>query len=192
MTAPSAWLLALETGAPDVVACYDAIDEGRRASVRHAIRARAGIGSHDTAIQLGVVAEAFIEVVSGLPDAAFRLPGGEEDWTVAQTIGHMATARAGLAVAAARAASGTWPASASPVIPGVPGPADASRDQLIERIAISQKVVVRSARTVAGHETEACPLDHPLVGRLHCGEWLLFAGVHDLMHLAQLHAITDR
>ena len=35
-------------------------------------------------------------------------------------------------------------------------------------------------------------LDHPLVGRLRCGEWLLFAGVHDLMHLEQLHALADR
>jgi predicted amidophosphoribosyltransferase len=24
-----------------------------------------------------------------------------------------------------------------------------------------------------------------------CGEWLLFAGVHDPMHLEQLHAIAD-
>ena len=50
----------------------------------------------------------------------------------------------------------------------------------------------RSARTVAGHETEPCPLDHPLVGKLRCGEWLVFAGVHDLMHLDQLHAIMRR
>ena len=57
------------------------------------------------------------------------------------------------------------------------------------RIAQSQRIVERSARTVAGHETEPCPLDHPLVGKLRCGEWLVFAGVHDLMHLDQLHAI---
>ena len=37
-----------------------------------------------------------------------------------------------------------------------------------------------------------CPLEHPLVGRLRCGEWLLFAGVHDLMHLEQLHEIESR
>ena len=50
----------------------------------------------------------------------------------------------------------------------------------------------RAARTIAGHETEPCPLEHPLVGRLRCGEWLLFAGVHDLMHLEQLHEIEAR
>jgi hypothetical protein len=44
---------------------------------------------------------------------------------------------------------------------------------------------------IAGHEGERCPLDHPLIGRLRCGEWLLFVGVHDLMHLQQLHRIAD-
>jgi hypothetical protein len=27
------------------------------------------------------------------------------------------------------------------------------------------------------------------VGRLRCGEWLLFSGVHDLMHLEQLERL---
>ncbi len=42
---------------------------------------------------------------------------------------------------------------------------------------------------IAGHEADPCPMDRPLVGRLRCGEWLLFAGVHDLMHLRQLHGL---
>jgi hypothetical protein len=52
--------------------------------------------------------------------------------------------------------------------------------------------VERAARTVAGHELEPCPLDHPQVGRLRSGEWLAFAGVHDLLHLEQLHAMMAR
>ena len=60
------------------------------------------------------------------------------------------------------------------------------------KIAQSQRLIERSARTVAGHETEPCPLVHPLVGRLRCGEWLLFAGVHDMMHLEQLHDLAGR
>ena len=75
------------------------------------------------------------------------------------------------------------------IVPGVPGPADADRAALLHAIARSQRIIERSARTVAGHETDPCPLDHPLVGQLRCGEWLVFAGVHDLMHLEQLHAI---
>lgn len=50
-----------------------------------------------------------------------------------------------------------------------------------------------SAAAIAGHETDPCPLDHPLIGsRLTCGEWLLFCGVHDLMHLEQLHDLLGR
>lgn len=76
------------------------------------------------------------------------------------------------------------------MVPGIPGPADVSRETVVERIAKSQRVLERSARAVAGHELDPCPLDHPLVGRLRCGEWLVFAAVHDVMHLAQLHRLA--
>jgi hypothetical protein len=74
-------------------------------------------------------------------------------------------------------------------VPGIPGPPDATRADLRRRIGRSQGVIDRAARVVAGHETDPCPLEHPWVGRLRCGEWLLFAGVHDLMHLEQLHRL---
>jgi len=90
------------------------------------------------------------------------------------------------------AARGRWPAEARDVVPGVPGPPDADRPALLKRIAQSQRLVERAAGSVAGHETTPCPLRHPLVGRLLCGEWLVFAGVHDLMHLEQLHALATR
>ena len=117
--------------------------------------------------------------------------GGEADWNVAEAIGHDAESRAGLAMAGALAASGRWPAEAQVVVPGVPGSADMDRDGLRRRLAASQRIVERAARSIAGHETDPCPLDHPLVGRLRCGEWLLFAGVHDLMHLEQLHQLAS-
>jgi hypothetical protein len=117
------------------------------------------------------------------------MPGGEEEWNVAQAIGHACDARAGLALAGALAASGRWPSDPPTVTPGVPGPADAGRAALERRIAASSRLVERAARSIAGHETQPCPLDHPLVGRLRCGEWLLFAGVHDLMHLEQLERL---
>jgi DinB superfamily len=120
------------------------------------------------------------------------LPGGEGDWSVAQALGHTAGARAGLALAGSLAASGRWPADAPAVTPGIPGPADATREQLLRRIAASQRVVERAARAIEGHETQPCPLEHPLVGRLRCGEWLLFSGVHDLMHLEQLERLEHR
>lgn len=189
--AGAAWLEALGSLAPDVVACYRAFEEGRPVELRREVRRRTGPGTAEgVAVQLGAVGDALAAVVGALPDPAFALPGGEADWNVVQAVGHAANARAGLAFSASLAASGRWPADAPTVVPGVPGSADVTRDALLARLASSQKVVLRAARTVAGHETDPCPLDHPLVGHLRCGEWLLFAGVHDLMHLEQLHRIA--
>jgi len=188
----SAWVDVLESGAPDIVASWRALDEGRFIAVRREVRRRARRGSAPlVAAQLAVTADAIGAIAGRLSDDDLRRPGGEDDWNVAQTIGHDADARAGLCLAAALAASGRWPSQARPVVPGVPGPADATGLVLLRRLATSQRIVERAARAVDGHELEPCPLDHPLVGRLRCGEWLVFAGVHDLMHLAQLHALAD-
>lgn len=186
------WLDRLEAEAPDVVSAWRGIDAGRFLAVRRAVRRGAGEGSAlRLAGQLDHLAEALTAIVAALPADAFGLPGGEGDWTVAQAIGHDVHARVGLTLAASLAAAGRWPADAATVVPGVPGPPDASRDDLLRKIAQSRRLVERAARAVAGHETEPCPLDHPLVGRLRCGEWLLFAGVHDVMHLEQLERLAD-
>jgi hypothetical protein len=189
----ASWLDELEAMAPDPVAAFRNIEAGRFISVRREVRRRTQAGSAAVlAPQLAALADALDAIVARLPDAAFSAPGGEGDWTVAEAIGHDAHARAGLTMAGALAASGRWPADTPRVVPGVPGPTGASRDELRRRLAASQRVVERSARTIQGHETEPCPLEHPWVGRLRCGEWLLFAGVHDLMHLEQLHGIESR
>jgi hypothetical protein len=180
----------LATTAPDIVAAWRGMDSGRPIEARREVRRRAGEGSAARVVeQLAGVASVLAAVVDALPDEAFAMPGGEADWNVAQALGHTADARAQLALAAALAAGGRWPDTAPPVEPGTPGDADAGRAALLKRIATSQRIIERAARTVAGHEMDACPLDHPLVGRLRCGEWLLFAGVHDLMHLEQLEAL---
>jgi len=185
------WLAALEAHAPDLVAPFAALAEGRPLEVRRGVRARAGEGSAARILpQHAAIAEAYAAHLDTLPDAAFGLPGGEVDWTLAQALGHAFDARSALVTAASLAAQGRFPADAPTVVPGVPGPADASRDQLRRRLAASQRMVERAARAVTGHEKEACPLEHPLVGRLRCGEWFLFAGVHDLMHLDQLDALA--
>jgi hypothetical protein len=186
------WATELQPAAPDIVAAWRGIQAERFISVRREVRRRAGAGSAARiAAQLDAVVEALQALVASLPDEAFAMPGGEDDWTVAETVGHDATSRAGLALAAGLAASGRWPPGAPTVTPSVPGPAETSRDELLRKLAQSQRIVARAAVQVAGHEEQPCPLDHPLVGRLRCGEWLLFAGVHDLMHLEQLHAIRD-
>lgn len=186
------WVDALEPGAPDVVAAWRGIGAGRFISVRREVRRRAGAGTAERiAAELASIADALAAIVATLPDAAFGLAGGEGDWTVAQAIGHDVHARSGLVLAASLAASGRWPADAPTVVPGVPGPPDATREELLRKIAQSQRLIQRASRTIAGHETDECPLEHPLVGRLRCGEWILFAGVHDVMHLEQLHGLAS-
>jgi hypothetical protein len=184
------WLDELEASAPDAVAAFRGIEAARFITVRREVRRRAGEGSAARVVgELEALAVAIVEIVGRLPETALRTAGGEPDWNVAQTIGHDATSRAGLAIAASLAASGRWPAGTPPVVPGIAGPPAATRDGLARRIQQSQRLVARVARAVEGHELDPCPLEHPLVGRLRCGEWLLFAGVHDLMHLEQLHRI---
>lgn len=189
----SAWLDDLEGSAPDPVSTFRNVEAGKFISVRREVRRRTALGTASAiAGQLGAIAVALDAIVVRLPEAAFAAPGGEGDWTVAEAIGHDAHARAGLTTAGALAATGRWPEGTPAVVPGIPGDHAATREELRRRIAVSQRVVERSARAIEGHEADLCPLEHPLVGRLRCGEWLLFAGVHDLMHLEQLHHIERR
>jgi DinB superfamily len=185
-----AWVDALEAGAPDIVAAWRGIEEGRSISVRREVRTRPGVGAERTVEQLATLADALSDIVGRLADDLLAAPGGEGEWNVAEATGHVAEARAGLCLAAAKAAAGSWPPGARPVVPGIPGPPDADRPALLKRITQSQRIVERAGRSVAGHELDPCPLEHPLVGRLRCGEWMLFAGVHDLMHLEQLHDLA--
>jgi hypothetical protein len=195
MAAP-AWLAALEPRAPDVVAVWRTIDDEepviRGIAFRREIRRRAGLGSAGRILaQHEAIADALSAVMTDLPEALLRAAGGEGDWNVAQAFAHTTGSRRWLAHAAALAARDEWPADAPKVVPGIPGPADADREQLLLLLAKSRRSLTLSAEAIAGHESEPCPLDHPLVGHLRCGEWLLFAGVHDLMHLEQLHGLKD-
>ena len=189
------WLDSLEHRAPDVVSSYRALDDTPAGlmRLRRELRRRGGEGTAArVAGQHEAIADALRESLEAMPDEALRLPGGEEDWNVAQAFAHTTRARRGLAWYAELAASGRWPADAPTVVPGVPGPADATRDTLLLLLDKSRRAMATSAERIAGHERDECPIDHPLVGRLRCGEWLLFAGVHDLMHLEQLDALASR
>ncbi|MGH2444981.1 MAG: DinB family protein [Candidatus Limnocylindria bacterium] len=120
-----------------------------------------------------------------------RAPGGEEDWNVAQAFAHTTAARRFLATWAALDVEGEWPEHRPPVVtPSVPGRPDASRDELLVLLDKSRRSLREAAARITGHETGRCRMDHPLVGRLRCGDWLMFVGVHDLMHLEQLHDLV--
>ena len=188
------WLDAVERHAPDTVAVWRTLG-GRLESndaFRREISARAGNGSADrVAAEADAIADALAHALAACTEEQLRAPGGEEDWNVAQAFAHTTASRRWLVSGAAMAARGEWPDEEPVVRPGIPGPADASRELLETYLAKSRRSMAMSATAIAGHETDPCPLDHPLVGFLRCGEWLLFAGVHDLMHLEQLYRLVD-
>ena len=185
-----AWVEALEVGAPDVVAVWRVADQPG-STMHREIRRRSGPGTAGGILaQQEAVADALAEALAVTTEEQLRAPGGEENWNVAQAFAHTTASRRWLAHAGAVAARGEWPADDPPVVrPGIPGPADASREMLRTYLDKSRRSMATSAAAIAGHETDPCPLDHPLVGHLRCGGWLLFAGVHDVMHLEQLHRL---
>ena len=186
---PPRWWEAVQPHAPDVVAAWLACDQSLLA-MRRELRRRAGPGTAGSILrQQDAVADALEAALSTASEEILRAPGGEEDWNVAQAFAHTTAARRWLVSAAATAARGEWPREEPVVRPGIPGPPDASRELLAMYLAKSRRSMALSAAAIAGHEADPCPLDHPLVGFLRCGEWLLFAGVHDLMHLEQLHRL---
>jgi len=195
---PRAWVDELEFGAPDVVAIWRLIDPDDfskdYSSTRVELSRRAGPGSAPRVLaEQEAIADALEAILAEVPDDLLSAPGGEEDWNVAQAFAHATGSRRYLAAAAAMAARGEWPDPPPVVTPGIPGPADADREALLMLLGKSRRSMALSAAAIAGHETDPCPLDHPLIGtRLLCGEWLLFCGVHDLMHLEQLHGLLDR
>jgi len=193
---PPAWVAALEADAPDVIACWRAIDDSLDGlkRMRREVRARVGIGDASRIVeQQEHVADALASVLDQLSDDHLRAPGGEEDWNVAQAFAHTTAARRFMATWAALDAAGApWPEVDAPVVtPSIPGPADTSRDRLRAHLDRSRLAIREAGAKIAGHETQRCGMAHPLIGRLRCGEWLLFVGVHDCMHLEQLHSLID-
>ncbi len=189
-----AWLAPLAASAPDAIAVWSAMDGGFEGVIaaRREMRVRVTTGSAARILaEQDAIADALASILAALPEPLLRAPGGEEDWNVAQAFAHTTAARRFLPTWAALAAAGAWPVDAPPVVtPSVPGRPDATADELLVLLDKSRRSQARAAEAIAGHETQRCPLEHPLVGHLRCGDWLLFAGVHDLMHLEQLHRIV--
>ncbi|HET8776375.1 MAG TPA: DinB family protein [Candidatus Limnocylindria bacterium] len=194
MTATGSWISALEADAPDVVACWRSLDaDSPLRSLRRELRARVVDGGASLILaQQEAIGDALERVLRALPEHLLRAPGGEEDWNVAQAFAHTTAARRFLATWAALDTGADWPEHRPPVVtPSVPGRADASRDELLILLDKSRRGVREAAARIEGHELQRCRLEHPLVGRLRCGDWLLWVGVHDCMHLEQLHRLIE-
>jgi hypothetical protein len=191
-----AWLTRLETDAPDVVAGWRAFDwslSGLK-QLRRELRQRVHEGDAPRILaQQEAVGDELERALRALPEPLLRAPGGEEDWNVAQAFAHTTGARRFLATWASLDAAGQWPDEQPPVVtPSVPGPADATVDDLLTLLDKSRVAIRQAAERIAGHELDRCRMDHPLVGHLRCGDWLVFVGIHDLMHLEQLDNLAQR
>ena len=192
----AAWLDRLEADAPDVVACWRALGStysGLRA-LRRELRDRVHEGDAPRILaQQEAVGDELECALRALPEPLLREPGGEEDWNVAQTFAHTTAARRFLATWAALDAAGRWPdeGERQPVVtPSVPGRPDAALDELVVLLDKSRHAIREAAADIAGHELDRCRMRHPLIGHLRCGDWLLFVGIHDLMHLEQLDRLA--
>jgi DinB family protein len=193
------WLARLRTDAPDVVACWNALDDSLAGlkALRRELRQRVHEGGAPVILaQQEAVADELERMLQALPDDLLRASGGEEDWNVAQAFAHTTAARRFLGTWAALDAGGAWPTEHAPqVTPSVPGRADAERAELFAYLDKSRAAIREAAARIEGHERQRCGMDHPWIGHLRCGEWLLFLGIHDCMHLEQLDrlmATSDR
>ncbi len=193
--ATPAWVASLEAEAPDVVACWRVFDwsVSGLTALRREIRPRVEPGDAPRILaQQEAIGDALEAVLRSLPDRLLLAPGGEEDWNVAQAFAHTTAARRFLGTWAALDVDGSWPEHRPPtVVPSIPGAPDASRERLLTLLDKSRRAIRDAAARIEGHETRRCRMEHPLVGHLRCGEWLLFLGIHDLMHLEQLHRLRD-
>ena len=191
----TAWLAALEVDAPDVIACWRALGSGftglrpLRRELLHRVHAS---DAPRILAQQEAVGRELERMLRAMPERLLRAPGGEEDWNVAQTFAHATAARRFLGAWAALDAGGTWPETDPPrVAPSVPGRPDATREELLVLLDKSSRAMRKAAERIEGNERQRCGLDHPLIGHLRCGEWLLFLGVHDCMHLEQMQRLLE-
>jgi hypothetical protein len=189
------WLDRLQADAPDVIACWRAFDWSRAGlkALRRELRPRVQEGDAPRILaQQEAVGDELERALRALPDRLLRAPGGEEDWNVAQTFAHTTAARRFLATWASLDAAGEWPEERPPVVtPSVPGRADATIEELVTLLDKSRAAIRLAAGRIEGHELDRCRMRHPLVGHLRCGDWLLFIGIHDLMHLEQLDRLRE-
>lgn len=192
---PSTWIAELSPLAPDVVACWRALDSTSAGlkGLRRELRARVAEGSAPAILaQQEAVGDALEGALRRLPEHLLDAPGDEEDWNVAQAFAHATAARRFLSTWAALDAGGEWPTENAPVVtPSIPGPPAATRAELLVLLDKSRRAIRAAAERIHGHELQRCGMPHPLIGRLRCGDWLLWIGVHDCMHLEQLHRLIE-
>ena len=122
--------------------------------------------------------------LAAVDEAGLRRRAGLDPWSLAEVLGHALAFDEEAHRIARSLALGRAP-DADPRY-DTSGPADATRAELIERLAAAEARLEEARVLMAGGPRFA----HRDVGELDARGWILFIGVHDALHLHQAAAIV--
>jgi len=122
--------------------------------------------------------------VSSLDEVALHRVAGLELWSIAEIAGHALRMDEAAHAIARSLAVGQQPGVRVPY--GEPGPAGATRDELLEGIHAAEERLAATRVLAAGGPAFA----HAELGELSARGWILFIGLHDAAHLHQAAAVV--
>ena len=122
--------------------------------------------------------------VSSLDAVALHRVAGLELWSIAEIAGHALRMDEAAHAIARSLAVGQPPGVRVPY--GEPGPAGATRDELLDGIHAAEERLAATRVLAAGGPAFA----HPELGELSARGWILFIGLHDAAHLHQAAAVV--
>jgi imidazolonepropionase-like amidohydrolase len=121
--------------------------------------------------------------ISSLDEVGLRRVAGLELWSIAEIAGHGLRMDEAAHQVALSLAVGQPPRVRVPY--AVPGPADATRDELLAGVRSAEERLAATRVLAAGGPAFA----HEELGELTARAWVLFSGVHLAAHLHQAAAV---
>jgi hypothetical protein len=122
--------------------------------------------------------------VSSLDEAGLHRVAGLELWSIAEIAGHALRMDEAAHAVARALAIGQSPAIDIPY--GAPGPASATRDDLLGGVTAAEERLATARVLAAGGPT----LAHQELGELTARGWILASGLHLASHLHQAAAVV--
>ncbi|HYL42088.1 MAG TPA: DinB family protein [Ktedonobacteraceae bacterium] len=131
----------------------------------------------------------FLEATAAVPDALFRTPPGEGEWTAADVLAHVCL------IAAIDEQSiggvlerGERPSNVDDKI--VAAPAEETREKMLAALEQSRARLIALVLKADPQARLDITWGHGEFGQMNWREWLLFARVHTLDHTRQMQALS--
>jgi uncharacterized damage-inducible protein DinB len=131
----------------------------------------------------------FLEATAAVPDALFRTPPGEGEWTAADVLAHVCL------IAAIDEQSiggvlerGERPSNVDDEI--VAAPAEETREKMLAALEQSRARLIALVLKADPQARLDITWGHGEFGQMNWREWLLFARVHTLDHTRQMQALS--